>query len=99
MEESADVKARFEEKAAKFASHHLKRFKEDLALLHAALDKNPHKEEYFASLTLYLPIATLHARESAFESVASLSQAFLDLTRQIEKHKDKLTREKRRRER
>ncbi len=95
MEESARARGVFGEKANKIAKH-LKRFGDDLVFLHGALDKNPHKEEFHASLTLYLPTTTMHARERAAEYGRAFNEAFLDLARQLRKHKDKLTREKRR---
>jgi len=95
MEESALARGAFLEKSGKIAKH-LKRFKDDQAALHGALDKNPHKEEFQASLTLYLPTTTLHVRESGPEYGAAFNKAFLALARQLKEHKDKLTREKRR---
>jgi len=94
-QEGPRARAVFDEKAQKIAKH-LKRFRDDQVYLHGALDKNPHKEEFHASLTLYLPATTLHARECAPEYGAAFNEAFLDLARQLRKHKDKLTREKRR---
>ena len=72
MEESARARAAFNEKAGKIAKH-LKRFGDDLVYLHAALDKNPHKEEFHVSLTLYLPTTTAHARERAPEYAAAFN--------------------------
>ncbi len=95
MEENAIIKDHFEDRVSKLDKY-LKRFRADLVYLHGTLDKNPHKEEFYASLSLYLPSATLHCRERAEDSVTAMNLAFLDLARQIEKHKDKLNREKRR---
>ena len=95
MKESAPVRSVFLEKGRKVAKH-LKRFKDDQVALHGALDKNPHKEEFHASLTLYLPSATLHVRECAEEYGTAFNEAFLDLARQLRKYKDKRIREKRR---
>jgi len=95
MAESAEARGVFMEKVGKI-SKHLKRFKDDQAALHGALDKNPHKEEFHASLTLYLPTTTLHVRERGQEYGAAFNKAFLDMARRLRKHKDKLTREKRR---
>jgi len=95
MKESVQARRVFLEKGEKIAKH-LKRFKDDLVALHGALDKNPHKEEFHASLTLYLPSATLHARECAAEYGVAFSKVFLDLVRQLKKYKDKRIREKRR---
>jgi len=95
MEESAHARNIFFEKGDKVAKH-IKAFKEDQVLLHGALDKNPHKEEFHASLTLYLPFATLHARECGPEYGKAFNEAFRDLVRQLKKHKDKMIRERRR---
>jgi len=98
-EDQAAIKEYFDQGAAKVAKH-LKRFKDDLTSLHGALDKNPHKkDEFFASLSLFLPSAAIHCRERGKDYCAAINAAFLDLARQIEKHKAKLTREKRRQER
>ncbi len=99
VEEDPAIKECFDQKAAKVAKH-LKRFKDDLTSLHGVLDKNPHKkDEFFASLSLFLPSAAIHCRECGKDYCAAINAAFLDLARQIEKHKAKLTREKRRQER
>jgi len=95
MAESEPARGVFEGKACKIAKH-LKRFGDDLVTLHGALDKNPHKEEFHASLTLYLPTTTVHSRERGAQYERAFNEAFLDLARQLRKHKDKLTREKRR---
>jgi ribosomal subunit interface protein len=95
MAESALVRKAFEEKAEKIAKY-LKRFKEDQVQLRAALDKNPHLEEFSASLSLRLPDTTIHASERARDFGTAFNEAFLDLVRQLRKHKDKLIREKRR---
>ena len=86
----------FQERVARLQKY-VKRFRDELVYLHGTLDKNPHKEEFYASLSLYLPSGTLHCRERGENFVSALNAAFLDLARQIEKHKDKLISEKRRR--
>jgi ribosomal subunit interface protein len=97
LEESPIFKEYFDQKAAKVAKY-LKRFKDELIYLHGALDKNPHKnDEFFASLSLFLPSVALHCRERGKDYAAAINAAFLDLMRQIEKYKEKLIREKRRR--
>jgi ribosomal subunit interface protein len=95
MEENSILKDHFTDRADRLQKY-VKRFKEELVSLHGALDKNPHKEEFYASLSLYLPTTTLHCREAAQDAIASITKAFLGLTRQVEKHTDKLTKEKRR---
>ena len=85
----------FEEKAGKLAKH-TKRFKDELVYLHGTLEKNPHKEEFYATLSLFLPTMALHCREKGDDFALALNLAFQDIIRQIEKHVDKLNREKRR---
>jgi ribosome-associated translation inhibitor RaiA len=46
-----------------------------------------------------LPSVTLHCREKGEDYSTALNEAFLALTRQINKYKDKLVRERRRTER
>ena len=94
--ESDDIfKNHFEDKAA-WLGKHLKRFKEDLVYLHGMLEKNPHKEEFYSTLSLFLPTTALHCREAGPDFASAINLAFLDMARQIEKHKAKLIREKRR---
>jgi ribosomal subunit interface protein len=95
MEENSVIREHYEDRALRLQKY-TKRFKDELVHLHGSLDKNPHKEEFYVSLTLYLPTTTLHCRESAEDALAAVNKAFLGLTRQVEKHTDKLTREKRR---
>ena len=99
LEDDPAFRECFEQKAAKVAKH-LKRFSDDLIYLHGVLDKNPHKnDEFYASVSLFFPTVALHCRERGTDFSSAINAAFLDLGRQIEKHKAKLTREKRRRER
>ncbi|PIY82396.1 MAG: hypothetical protein COY78_06890 [Candidatus Omnitrophica bacterium CG_4_10_14_0_8_um_filter_44_12] len=95
MEENSIIRDHFQDRAGKLQKY-LKRYKDELVYLHGTLDKNPHKTEFFATLSLYLPSATLHCRERAGVYALALNLAFLDIARQLEKHKDKLSREKRR---
>ena len=96
MEDNSIVRDYFDEKCEKL-TRYTKRFKDDLVHLHGTLDKNPHKEEFYASLTLYLPATTLHCREAGGDFEAAMHSAFLWLVRQVEKYTDKLFKEKRRR--
>jgi ribosomal subunit interface protein len=95
MEDNSIIRDHFAERALKLQKY-IGRFKDDLVYLHGSLDKNPHKEEFYASLCLYLPTKTLHCRETAGDSMSAVSKAYLGLTRQVEKLTDKLTKEKRR---
>ena len=96
MEENSIIRDHYADRASRLQKY-IKRFKDDLVYLHGSLDKNPHKEEFYTSLSLYLPTATLHCREAAEDSMTAINKAFLGLIRQVEKHTDKLTKEKRRR--
>ncbi len=99
MQDNDIIRGHFQERVEKL-SKYVKRFREDLVYLHAALDKNPHKDdEFHASLSLYLPSVTLHCREKGADYGAAFNEAFLALVRQLNRHKDKLNREKRRTER
>ncbi len=95
LEDNSIIRDLYDEKVDKL-SKYTSRFKEELVHLHGALDKNPHKDEFYTSLTLYLPIGTLHCREKGEDYAASMTKAFLAMIRQLGKHTDKLTREKRR---
>ncbi len=95
MEQEDEIKACFQDRTKKLGKY-LIRFKDDLIYLHGDFDKNPHKEEFYASLSLYLPAAAMHCRERGEDFTAAINAAFLDLTRQIKKQKDKMGREKRR---
>jgi ribosomal subunit interface protein len=97
-EEEDRIKAYFDDRAQKIRKH-LSRFRDDLVYLHGSLERNPHREEFHAALSLYLPSAALHCRERAEDYVTALNKVFLSLVRQIDKHKEKLSKEKRRKER
>ena len=90
-----DVRGFFFEKASKLEVY-LKRFKEDLVTLHGSLEKNPHKDEFYATVSLYLPTGVLYCREDGEDPGSAINLVFLDIVRQIKKHKDKLNIEKRR---
>ena len=95
MDKNSIVQDHFDERVL-MLSKHLKRFKDDLTFLHATLEKNPHKNEFYSTLTLYLPSVALHSREKDKDFGLALSFAFSDIVRQLEKHADKMGREKRR---
>lgn len=98
LEDDSMARDHFEDKTLKLQKH-LKRFKDDQVFLHGTLEKNPHREEFYATLSLFLPFIALHCRERGGDFVEALNSAFLDIIRQLEKHTEKLDREKRRRER
>ena len=95
LENNEVIKSHFQERVGRLEKY-LKRFREDLVYLHGTLEKNPHKDEFYATLSLFLPTVALHCRERGSDYSSALNNAFLDMGRQIEKHKEKLIREKRR---
>ncbi len=95
VEELNLTKDYFEVKSQKLEKH-LKRFKGDLVYLHGTLEKNPHREEFNVTLSLSLPTVVLHCSEKAANHDLAMNLALQDISRQIEKHIDKLNREKRR---
>ncbi len=98
LEKNSIVADHFEDGVAKL-ERHVKRFNEDLVYLHGTLEKNPHRDEFYATLSLFLPTVALHCRERGEDFALALNFAFTDIIRQLEKHTDKLNTEKRRRER
>ncbi len=62
----------------------------DLVQLHATLEKNAHKEEYYVSLNLALPTAQLHATGEGSDTRVSTRRAFEELRTQLGKHLGKL---------
>ena len=98
LEANDIIRGHFQEKAERVSAY-LKRFKDDLVYLHGALDKNPHKNEFYASLSLYLPHVVLHCREAGEDFALAMNLAFSALARQIKKHKEKINTEKRRKSR
>lgn len=98
LENNDIIKSHFEDRAAKLRQH-LDRFKDDLIYLHGTLEKNPHKDEFYATLSLFLPSVALHCREQSGDFGSALNAAFTDLVRQAEKHIDKLNQKQRRMER
>ncbi|HAJ57378.1 MAG TPA: hypothetical protein DCL35_06375 [Candidatus Omnitrophica bacterium] len=96
VEKDSIIQDYFDDRAQKLQKH-LKRFKDDLVYLHGMLEKNPHREEFYASLSLFLPTLALHCREKGEDFVTAMNASFQDIIRQLEKHVDKMNREKRRR--
>jgi len=79
----------FEERVDKLTKH-LAHFKDENIHIHANIDKNPHKEEYYASMNVYVPSGTLHARSSSFDMFESMDEVVHSVIRQAEKFKAKL---------
>jgi len=79
------------EKDIKKIEKRLKLFKKEVPIhLSLHIEKNPHKEEYFSWVNLYLPFKVLHAKESAKTSVSSINKVFKALIKQIDKFKHRL---------
>ena len=70
----------------------LKRLKEESSHLSVHIEKNPHKEQYYCWLNLYLPSKVVHIKETANTLTKSLSKAFNALLIQIDKYKYKVER-------
>lgn len=68
----------------------LKTYEPDLVQLHAAISKNPHKQEHSFSLNLSLPTGTLHATGTGGNVRASCKQGFSELEMQVKKHQARL---------
>ncbi len=68
----------------------LSSYQPDLVQLHATLEKNPHKEEYYISLNLALPTGQLHATGEGSDTQVSTRRAFEELRTQLGKHIGKL---------
>jgi ribosome-associated translation inhibitor RaiA len=68
----------------------LSSYQPDLVQLHATLEKNAHKEEYYISLNLTLPAGQLHATGEGGDTQVSVRRAFEELQRQVSKHVAKL---------
>lgn len=84
-----EIEDYFDERVSRLR-HHLSNFKDDLIFIHGNLDRNPHKEEFYASVNVYLPSMTLHSRENAVDLLSAINLAFNAVIRQAEKFKAKL---------
>jgi ribosome-associated translation inhibitor RaiA len=68
----------------------LKRLKEELAHLSVHAEKNPHKEEFYCSLNLFLPAKVIHIREKHHTLEGCVVDSFSRLLIQIDKYKHKI---------
>lgn len=91
MKSNKVIQDAFDEHIARL-SNRLSHFNEESIFIHGNLDKNPHKEQYFCSLTVFLPSTTLHSRDSSFDLLMAVNAAFESIMRQAEKFKAKLRR-------
>jgi RNA polymerase sigma factor (sigma-70 family) len=65
----------------------LVRFGDDVVYLHGTLEKHPTRARYRISLVLHLPGRTLATQEEQPDPESTLREAFLELERQLKKHK------------
>jgi len=77
-----------EEKVAK----RLKRLKEELAHLSVHVERNPHKEEFYCGLNLFLPSKVVHIQEKHHTLEGCVTESFSRLLIQIDKYKHKIER-------
>ncbi|MDD5352167.1 MAG: ribosome-associated translation inhibitor RaiA [Candidatus Omnitrophica bacterium] len=93
---SKEIEDFFEERVDKLAQH-LSRFQDEAVSLHGNLDRNPHKEEFYVSLNVRLPSATLYSKETAADLFIAINSAFNAIIRQAEKVKTKIRQKDRKR--
>jgi len=81
----------------KIIAHHLrkleallKRYSPDLVQLHGDFGRQPRKTDFAFAVNLSLPTGTLHATGLAEEAPASVRAAFVELEKQLKKHKARL---------
>jgi len=74
------------ERAAAKLGKLLQHYEPDLVQLHACMERVRGREEFKFSLTLALPAATLHARETARGIAPAVRLAFAEIETQLKKH-------------
>jgi RNA polymerase sigma factor (sigma-70 family) len=72
---------------------HLQVFPSDTVFLYGVIEQHPSRALYRVSLTLHLPKRLLSAKEEGHEINDTIREAFLELERQLEKHKALLRQE------
>ncbi len=70
----------------------LKRLKEESAHLSIHVEKNPHKEEFYCGLNLFLPSKVIHIQERYHTLEGCVTDSFSRLLIQIDKYKHKIER-------
>ena len=78
----------FDERISKLR-HHLSHFEDDTIFIHGNLEKNPHKDKFYVSLSVHIPLTTLHARGYELDLFKAINTAFDSIIRQAEKIKAK----------
>ena len=74
-------------------SKRLKGVKKDSAVhISVHIEKNPHKEQFFCWVTVYLPTKVLTAKRAGGEIFTIINNVFLALLKQMEKVKYKIER-------
>jgi ribosomal subunit interface protein len=85
------LQQRVRELAERHLKQHLSRFKPELVLLHAELEKNTHHQHLHAArLRLELPGTTLTTNEEGAGVGATLRAAFDELERQLTRHIERM---------
>lgn len=81
------------ERAAAKLGKLLQHYEPDLVQLHACMERVRRREEFKFSLTLTLPAATLHAKETARGIAPAVREAFSEIETQLKKHTSLLRRD------
>lgn len=89
MENNTVLQNHFEEKVGNLSTR-FSVFRNDAITVHCNIDKNPHKEEYDASLTVHLPSHSLHSRASGFDAFGAMNGVFETMKKQVDKCKTKI---------
>ncbi len=71
----------------------LKIFKSDDPIhLSLHIEKNPHRDEYFTWINLYLPFKVIKAQRKSDSASVAINECFSALLKQLDKFKHKLER-------
>ena len=68
----------------------LKKLKGETAHLSIHIEKNPHKEQYYCWMNLYLPSKEIFVKEKLDSLLGCLSKTFLSLIKQVDKYKHRV---------
>lgn len=79
------------DKNVKKIERRVKIFKRDVPVhISAHIEKNPHREQYFCRVQIYLPSKVLKADEKGENFSVVVNKTFAALSRQVDKFKHKL---------
>jgi len=70
----------------------LRHLKEESSHLSVHIEKNPHKDQYYCWLNLYLPSKVIHVRETMSTLSKATTKAFHSMLIQVDKYKCKIER-------